>query len=154
MSFDQAPGSGATFLSDILELRGTSTDTYVLSLTCDPLLLDDLQDASPGAIPVLGWLGENNEWVNAVLGNTGMPDDWETLFSTYYREGAYQSGYDLGTFGWDASTNTVWAVLNHNSDFGVISAGAVPEPGRVLLLAAGLVATILRRRRSLARHHS
>jgi hypothetical protein len=51
----------------------------------------------------------------------------------------------LGAYGRDASTSTVWAVVNHNSEFAVVP---VPEPAALALatLAGGmLLPRILRR---------
>lgn len=154
MEFSAAPsaGGGTTFLSEVLTLTGTSgaaySDTYVLSLTYDPTLLGSLE----GGNPMLGWytdLGLDDwAWVNAVAGNTGLS------LSQFYL-GAYNESYGLGAYGWDSATNSVWAVLNHNQtgygDFAVIGAAAVPEPGRMMLLALGAAAALLRRRRSGAR---
>ena len=55
----------------------------------------------------------------------------------------------LGSWGRDATTKTVWAVVNHNSDYAVI---VVPEPGAISLAAVGvaLVGWSLRKRRRIA----
>jgi hypothetical protein len=59
--------------------------------------------------------------------------------------GAWDGDMTLGDYGVDVDTHTVWAVVNHNSQFAV-----VPEPSALVLLAAGavgLVALSVRRRR-------
>ena len=45
----------------------------------------------------------------------------------------------LGHYGIDTGSDTVWAVLNHNSQFAV----AVPEPSTLMLLAAGLLGVLV-----------
>ena len=42
----------------------------------------------------------------------------------------------LGAYGHDENGDTVWAVINHNSDFAAVAA---PEPTTWMLLAAGLM---------------
>ena len=44
----------------------------------------------------------------------------------------------IGAYGVDTATHTVWAVLDHNSQFAVVGTPA-PEPGTLALLAAGLL---------------
>ncbi len=120
-------------LGGVLSLRGVrvldagtgETDRFVLQLAVASLTDDYF----------LAWLDpETNEWVNAVLGNVGG----EALFAgdRAYTEADFAN---LGTYGFDTANGTVWAVLNHNSDFAV-----VPEPGAWALLGLG-AAVILRR---------
>jgi hypothetical protein len=53
----------------------------------------------------------------------------------------------LGTWGIDTTDNTVWAVVNHNSEFAVEV--VVPEPGTFgLILAVGLTWLVYVRRRT------
>ena len=55
----------------------------------------------------------------------------------------------LGDWGVNTANHTVWAVIDHDSDFAVEVTPA-PEPGTLILLAAGAVALIghrLRQRR-------
>ena len=98
-----------------------------------------------------GALADYIEWVHATDGNT--PVGTETVIENY--QGSYDdfvaeytdftaAGY-LGSYGVDIVDNTVWAVINHNSQF-----GAVPEPASVLLLSLGL--PILCGRRVVRRH--
>ena len=78
-------------------------------------------------------------WKNSVAGNIGGT-------SFFSGDGAYDPGSDfvLGRYGVDTVNNKVWAVINHNSDFGV---SGTPEPSRALLLVVGLAGIVLRRRR-------
>jgi len=126
-------------LSNVFHLSGVTvldfgtgeTDMFVLQLQ-----VADLQEGS-----FLGWLNpETNTWVNAVDGNIGG--------MAKFFEGAYDADTDfvLGYYGIDVANGTVWAVLNHNSDFAVI-----PEPGTwALLLFGGVVLLGWRKRRSTA----
>ena len=52
----------------------------------------------------------------------------------------------LGSWGVDVTNNLVWAVLNHNSEFG--AATETPEPGPAMLICLGLGLCYLRRRKT------
>ncbi len=111
----------------ILDATTGRTDTFVLQLGVAEL----------GEGSILGWLDtESNQWVNAVLGNIGGT-------ARFLGNKAYDPDTDfaLGNYGFDTANGTVWAVLNHNSDFAV-----VPEPGMWGLLGLGAVALLRRRR--------
>ncbi len=135
--------SGATNdairLSDAFSLSGVpvvdlltgETDLFTLQLQIDTL--------SSGRI--LGWRDPlSNTWVNATDGNFGGT-------SVFQGDRAYDPGSDfvLGYYGVDTASNSAWAVLNHNSDFGIVT--AVPEPAAWGLLMFGLVVVVLVRRR-------
>ncbi len=82
----------------------------------------------------LVWLDPGDgRWENAVRGNVGT-----NLGG--FRRGAWPSGdMTLGDWGVDTADHTVWAVLDHNSQFAV-----VPEPGTLaLLMAAAAVLSCL-----------
>lgn len=132
-------------LSDTLSLWGMNdalgseqTDAFALSLTYDPSLL------ALGDVPTLLTLDDNSQWVNTVDLNYGG-------LANFVGDRAYNAGDTLGSYGFDSTTHTAWAVVNHNSDFAVGSVTAVPEPapvfGVVALALAG-IATRLRRRRN------
>ncbi len=116
-------------MSDVYRFSGTGTDIFVLQLSL----------TSVTAESILGWLDTNtNQWVNAVTGNT----DGAMFFAG---NGAYDSitDFHLGYYGVDTTTGSVWAVLNHNSDFSII-----PEPSAWILLVLGGLGCFLLRRRS------
>jgi predicted phosphodiesterase len=100
----------ATLASDVLTLWGmnnalgsTQTDTFTLSLSYDPAI------SHPMLVTRVG-----NDWVNAVSGNTGGT-------SNYAGNRPFNAGTDtLGSYGFDSTTHTAWAVINHDSDFAVM----------------------------------
>ncbi len=126
-------------LSDVFNLTGIplvdvgtgETDMFVLQLQVVEVTTDSF----------LGWLNPStNQWENAVFGNIGG-------VASFQGEGAYDPSTDfvLGYYGVDTVNNSVWAVLNHNSDFSV-----VPEPSACALLFLGTL--LLCRRRKQERH--
>lgn len=118
MSFSDSSGAGNDVIrrSDVFTISGTATDAYVLQLTASGLAADS----------VLGWLNGSSQWVAA---------------GTTYFDTAYNNILTVGNYGFDSSTGSLWAVVNHGGSF-----AAVPEPTSAvvgLLIGAGL----LRRRR-------
>jgi autotransporter-associated beta strand protein len=137
-----AAGNDGIRSSDVFNLSGTGTDLFALQL----------QITSIPANSILGW-DNAGTWVNAVDGNTGN----NALLAQQGYLGSFSSfqslyGTDLstyvGAYGLDISANTVWAVLNHNSDFAVVT--AVPEPSACILVGAGLMGLWFLRRRKRA----
>ena len=152
LSFAAAPEGD--FFSDVLTLQGTAGDAIVLSLTYDARSLGDLL---PGEL-FLGWLDTRpesdsaGEWVNSVLGNsvnlvapeTAYLGSWESYLADFSPASPAAA---LGAWGVDSSAASMWAVVDHNSEFAIV---AVPEPGTWLLLAAAGAGTAWRRLRSQA----
>lgn len=111
----------AARIGDVLKLTGTDGDMIVLAMTYDDQLLTSSEEDSL----FLAWF-DGEAWVNAIEGNFGES-------TAQFVEGGFeQAYYSLGYYGLDTSTNTVWAVIDHNSSFAVI-----PEPSTALLLLAG-----------------
>jgi len=105
-------------------------DKYVLQLSYAPVAAAALGDVLN---LYLGWFDPSDStWKNAVDGNS----DGGT--SAHFVAGAYDPTVDfnLGYYGVDAANSTVWAVVDHNSEFGV--ATPAPEPSAGALLACGL----------------
>ena len=109
------------------------TSPFVLQMTYNPALLpggagNEGVWAADQRI-CLAWLNPNTDtWQNAVLGNFGSNNDH------FVGVGAWNGDMTLGDWGVNTSNDTVWAVLNHNSDYAV-----VPEPSTLALLGAGAI---------------
>lgn len=126
-------------ISDVVDLSGMSsagtgqTSPFVLQMTYNPALLP-LGVGSQGLWAsnewlYLGWLNPNTDtWQNAVLGNYGSSND------AFVGVGAWSGDTTLGDWGVNTTNNTVWAVVNHNSEFAV-----VPEPSTCVLFVVGAV---------------
>ncbi len=124
-------GNAETY-GNIISLTGTESDTLTIQLTYEEAELIALFGSENAA---LGWLNDSGVWVNAVEGNSGG--------TSTFVEGTWSSAYTLGTYGINRDTNSVWAVINHNSSFAVIQ--GIPEPSAFLL--SGLASLTLLRRR-------
>ena len=136
-------GSFGGLASDVVALSGTAGDTFVLQLSYDEALAITIFGAEANAH--LSWLDPmDGLWKNAVLGNTNTGI---VGLTGNQGAGAYDPATDFvpGYFGVDPVSNTVWAVLDHNSAFAVTA--VVPEPAAVALVAWGLGMLILFRKR-------
>ncbi len=111
--------SGA--VSDVLTLWGLTeigankADTYALSLSYDAAIITPSQISS-GAL-CIATKDAFGHWVNTVDMNIGGKRQFVL--------GAYSSGYPLGTYGVDTTSQTVWAVVNHQGDFAAATASAI-----------------------------
>lgn len=146
---------GAGIRGDVVSLEGLDGVLHVLEIGFD---------AELGTATELLWFSEDHgAWINAVLGNSNIAnldldagtltvDGVGTTIAAYLASMRFEGAYadylagqlgtpELGAFGVDAVRNVVWAVIDHNSDFGA----AVPEPASVAWLVAG-VALLIRRR--------
>lgn len=128
--------------SDVAAITGMGSSLFVLQMSYEPNSLqlenghDELWYAQHETI-YLAWLDPNDGFLkNAVLGNTGG----ENAFAGV---GAWNGDANLGHWGVDVTTHTVWAVLNHTSQF-----AATPEPTVLAVLALGGIALVRRRRRA------
>jgi uncharacterized protein (TIGR03382 family) len=135
VAFSEGPSD---IISDEVDVNGTTTDLYVLQLSYSDvgMTLEREQNL------MLGWFDDaQNQWINAVTGNS---DGGAGAPSSPIPSG-YNSAYkQLSKYGVDTDANVVWAVLDHNSSFGVM---AIPEPATGLAAVGLLAFGALRRRR-------
>jgi hypothetical protein len=129
----QTERTSPALISDIVQLSGMAfngdqTSPFVLQMTFNPALLpggagnEGLWAADERIY--LGWLNPSDgKWENAVLGNFGSNND------NFVGVGAWNGDMTLGDWGVNTSNDTVWAVVNHNSEY-----AAVPEPSTLVLL--------------------
>jgi hypothetical protein len=80
----------------------------------------------------------DDQWVPAVLGNFGSKRHRFVGVMAYDPD---DLDLELGDYGVNTATHTVWAILDHTSQFGV-----VPEPSGLVLLAAAAAALLVARR--------
>jgi hypothetical protein len=123
-----------------MALSGSSGQTapFVLQMDYDPGFLPGTSAANDPLY--LAWLDPaTDDWVNAIDGDFG------TNLGTYHL-GAWQPGdLTLGDWGVNVANHTVWAVVNHNSEFAV-----VPEPSTLTLLGVATIGLLgFARRKSL-----
>ncbi len=105
---------GIQLASDAVDVSGTGSDVVVVQLSYDPILAQSLFD-DEGKLRLVSLDEQTGAWVNAVIKNLGgMPQFFPR---------AYNAATDLhlGYFGLDKANHVVWAVINHNSKFGVSS---------------------------------
>ena len=137
--FEMSPTTGAfsaanggLIASDLLSLSGTGSDKFVLQLEYNEALA--LAAFGTEEQMFLAWFSPAlGNFVNAVDGNS------DGGLSSFKFFGAYNPAtqFVLGYYGVDTVNDRVWAVIDHNSDFGAGGA-AVPEPTAAGLLLLGL----------------
>jgi hypothetical protein len=133
----------ASLISDVLNLSGmansgSQTDKFTLRMSYSPSALSNDAEttlAAAGQIYLVSYNVTTSLWENAVLSNFGTSD------VVFMGVGSSPDGV-LGHYGISTTSNTVWAVLDHNSQFAV-----VPEPSAIALLCAGAASFLARRRR-------
>ena len=83
-------------------------------------------------------------WVNAVLGNHGANGEYAGAYTESYQKfltdhGGWNGAKMLGAYGLDVANSQVWAVIDHNSEFGMINGGIlmVPEPSATVMAFGG-----------------
>lgn len=139
---------GGTPVGDVVSFTGTGDDTFVLQMTFSA---NDLATAglAPGSAVNLFWLNPvTNTWTLAVNGNAGgTPSSFNSPYSA--------SLFSLGNYGYfynPDGSGGAWAVINHNSLFGIGNATVgIPEPSTTAFVLAGSAIGLRRRRSSQAR---
>ena len=139
-------------ISDVVKLTGmvndatsnpNQTDAFVLQMTYDELLIPGDEGALAALEKIyLARLDPNDsapvgKWRNAIEGNVGSNTTNPALINFQGSYAASGAGLTLGAWGVDTAANTVWAVLDHNSQF-----AAVPEPSTLLLGFVGGIVLI------------
>jgi fibronectin-binding autotransporter adhesin len=149
----------ANLVSDVFNLSGMvntggQTDAFALKMTYSVDALpggaaNEAALAAAGSI-FLAWFNADSQWVDATTGNTGnnasaAQRGFVGSFADFQTQYGTTLGNYIGAYGVDLGSHSVWAVLNHNSQF----AAAVPEPGTLILLAAALgIGLLMLRRKS------
>jgi len=141
-----ATQTGGLLTSDTLSIDGLDGTTFLLVMNS---ALDIPENASSENF-YLGWFDTlDNTWKNSVFGNHetagSLAGDYSnTSYQSFLSSnGGWNASNMLGAYGFDAASNQVWAVIDHNSEFGV-----VPEPSTyALLILGGLAAVIAVRRK-------
>jgi len=156
VGFTGNAGNFGSIASDVATVSGmtnkgtgilgqTLTDMFVLKLSYDVTAANALDGAS--AMEILWHNPVTDLWVNAILGNS------DGGAGATFVSGAYTAGnFNLSTYGVDTTDGYVWAVLNHNSDYGVGNPSikpvkVVPEPSTWALLVGGCASLLAFRRR-------
>lgn len=111
-------GSGSPQLvSDAVDLTGTGNDVVVVQVSYNSALAKSLFGSDKTLR--LGWLKTaTRQWVNAVEGNIG--GSTPQFFPRAYNPA---TDFHLGYHGVDSVKHVAWAVVNHNSVFGVLPLG-------------------------------
>jgi len=142
--------------SDVLTLTSEAGVPFLLQMSYDEGLA--MLAFDEGSTVGLGW---NNAgiWVNAIDGNSvnqiSLTNPYEGSFDDFYAafSGVYGTEFGdlLGAYGIDEANQSIWAIIDHNSEFAAfqidINPVVIPEPGTAGLLLSALAAGWLLRRR-------
>ena len=109
-----------TFVSDAVTLSGTGSDLHVVQLSYDPTAVTVAGLNANNLI--LLWLNSATQtWTNSVNGDSDGGAAQQGFLGAYNPA----TEFVLGDYGVDTTNDTVWAVVDHNSEY---VAGAIPAP--------------------------
>lgn len=126
-SINSTASNDSLRLSNVFSIDGTGDDPFLVQITVDPELTD-------GSLGFVGWL-DDLAWVPAIngnLGNNATPQQQNSTldFAAFQEQfGSNLSNY-VGAYGGCSTCGEVWAVVDHNSEFALIT----PEPSTAGLL--------------------
>ncbi|MFA7234648.1 MAG: autotransporter-associated beta strand repeat-containing protein, partial [Terrimicrobiaceae bacterium] len=140
----QVSAGDSSILSDKITLNGLDGTTFLLVMYTAPELLT--------AGSYLGWFDPSDStWKLATDGNYGtagsLAGSHEMTYQTFLADNdGWNATTMLGAYGVDTANGSVWAVIDHNSEF-----GAVPEPSTWALLTLGgsSIALLARRKKQM-----
>jgi len=112
-AFIPNPGTNALLASDAVDLNGTQTNKFALSVSFDLAAIS--QAASSLEMLLVYFDPTSKNWIGAASGNSDGGAGGQSFV------GAYNSlvHTNLGDHGVDITNHTAWAVLDHNSVFAV-----------------------------------
>lgn len=149
---DASTAPEAKLASDIVHVEGLDGIKFVMQLKYSEVAMISLFGAEEYA--QINWLNEDyGLWMNAIYGNSDQGLTGQKFlmsYDSYLGQGFIDGTPRLSDFGVDVVNNVVWAVLDHNSEFGSSgpTASAVPEPSTYALLGLGAALVFLARRRA------
>jgi hypothetical protein len=140
-SFLAAPSKQAVkAVSDAVDFSGTGVDRFVLQIG-----FDEATVAAAGLTDLdlhMEWLDPSDgTYKDAYMGNSDGGANHQ-FFNAAYDAATMDQ---LGNYGVDTVNHTLWAVVDHNSQF--VVGTAVPEPSAAVAVIAGFGIAIGRRRR-------
>jgi autotransporter-associated beta strand protein len=132
------PGGGLG--GNILDLKGTGTDKYVLQIDYNEQVV--LAALGKESNLFISWSDGVFQFVNTVWGNTNLPGE---INNPTKKIGAYNPATDfhLGYWGIDTVNNRLWAVIDHNSTFGLGFDGTLDSANPTVATQPATVATAI-----------
>ncbi len=118
-------GESANLFSDAVRLNNTGGEAYVFQMTYSPAALA-MSSFAPDDL-FLGWLDGTGQWIKAVNANigTGALSTGVAEAGAFVDLGVSGLADDLGRYGYDPLTNTVWGVIDHAGSFAAVASAFV-----------------------------